>query len=325
MAYDKQSLIPIAGSAKPRRSGIFISYRRDDASGEAGHLAADLGKRFKPEPIFIDIDSIAPGADFEARIEQSLSACRVTFALIGKRWLNTVLPDGTRRLDHEGDLVRKEIALALRQPDIDVVPVLVEGAVMPDADQLPADIADLAKRNAFELSNKRWRYDVGQLCTIVERHNRSFFRHWTRPRLWALAAGVLALAGMAAYGITSSATGENGPPAGRAILVPATVSSAVDECTHQLFTAVDGTVGPLTCPGNQINTLAWQYYAKFNPLVMALGRFATEGQVANTLCSDLKNSTIGTVPKEIEAYRMSALYYGWMFALPPTENDVIRC
>jgi hypothetical protein len=324
MADDKQSVKSTIGPVKLQHSKIFISYRRDDTSGEAGHLSADLGKRFGRENVFIDIDTIAPGVDFETRISQALSACRVMFVLIGNHWLNATLADGTRRLDDERDYVRKEIATGLRRPDVQVVPVLVEGTVMPSADQLPKDIVELAKRNAVELSNKRWRYDLSQLCAIAERYDKWFPRLLRRPRLWLSAASVIALAGIAAFVVTNS-VGGNGTDGNRATLVPATVPPAVDECTHQLLTAVDGTVGPLKCPGNKINTLAWQYYAKFNPLVMTLGRYATEGQVANALCYDLKHSTIGTIPKEVETYQISALYYGWRFVLPPTLNDTISC
>jgi hypothetical protein len=97
--------------------------------------------------------------------------------------------------------------------------------------------------------------------------------------------------------------------------VPATVSPVVDECTHQLFTAVDGTVSPLTCPGNMINVLAWQYY----------GQFATAGQIDNAFCYDVKKGNIETVPKEDEVYQISTLYYGWQFALPPHYEDSLKC
>ncbi len=298
---------------------IFVSYRRDDTSGEAGHLAADLRRRFGRENVFIDIDAIAPGTDFETRINQALDVCRVTFVLIGHHWLDAT-PDGSRRLDNDRDYVRHEIATALRRPDVNVVPVLVEGIAMPAASQLPPDIAELSKRNALELSNKRWRYDVSQLCAAAARYDRWYSRLRNRPRLWAMAVAPLALAGIATVIIANSGTSGN-----RAILVPATVPPVIGECTSQLTTAVDGTVGPLACPGNRINTLAWQYYAKFDPLVMTLGRFATEGEVQSTLCNDLKNSTIATIPKEIEAYQMSARYYGWRFVFSPIVNDTISC
>src|SRR5262249_33310285 len=161
-----------------------------------------------------------------------------------------------------------------------------------------------------ELSNRRWQYDVSQLCAAAARYDRWYSRLLRAPRRWAIALALVAAAVIAAILIASS-----GPSGNRQILVPATVPPVVDECTSQLTTAVDGTVGPLKCPGNRINTLAWQYYAKFDPLVMTLGRLATEGQVASTLCSDLKDSTIATIPKEVEAYQISALYYGWRFVI----------
>jgi TIR domain-containing protein len=47
---------------------IFISYRRDDASYAAGRLYDHLVARF---PIFMDVDTIKPGADFVEAIETS--------------------------------------------------------------------------------------------------------------------------------------------------------------------------------------------------------------------------------------------------------------
>ena len=55
--------------------------------------------------------------------------------------------------------MRLEIAAALRR-DIPVVPVLVRGAKVPRAEQLPADLADLAYRNAVELTHARWKSDM---------------------------------------------------------------------------------------------------------------------------------------------------------------------
>src|SRR4051812_48901491 len=124
---------------------IFISYRREDTSGEAGRLAEDLGARFGRSGIFMDVDSISPGANFEDRIDGALGACQVALVLIGDRWLDARPPDGRRRLDQDGDYVRHEIAAALARRDVTVVPVLVEGATMPTPSELPPDIAGLAK------------------------------------------------------------------------------------------------------------------------------------------------------------------------------------
>jgi hypothetical protein len=49
-----------------------------------------------------------------------------------------------------------------------VIPVLVQGAEMPQADELPDDLAALARRNAFELRDTRWRDDVRSLIAALE-------------------------------------------------------------------------------------------------------------------------------------------------------------
>jgi hypothetical protein len=39
---------------------------------------------------------------------------------------------------------------------------------MPTQDELPEDIAVLARRNALEISPTRWDYDVGRLIEIID-------------------------------------------------------------------------------------------------------------------------------------------------------------
>ena len=92
------------------------------------------------------------------RSEQTES-CSVLLALIGRSWPSATNDDGRRRLDDPGDVVRFETACALRR-DIPVVPVLLQGARMPRADELPDDLKDLAFRNGVELSHPRWPSDV---------------------------------------------------------------------------------------------------------------------------------------------------------------------
>ncbi|MDX6698774.1 MAG: hypothetical protein QOE65_2171 [Solirubrobacteraceae bacterium] len=301
---------------------IFISYRREDTSGEAGRLAEDLESRFGRAGIFMDVDSISPGVNFEDRIDGALAACQVALVLIGDRWLSAQLPDGQRRLDDEADYVRHEIAAALSRADVTVVPVLVEGARMPSPADLPPDISGLAKINAFELSNKRWDYDLGQLCDIAERYEGGVRRVARNVPRWAWAAAAAVVLAAVVAAIVLLATGGSthtspGPPARRAILVPATVPPKVDECATQLRFGVDGTAGPLKCPNGDLNSLAWQYYAKFNLIVMALGPRATPGQVDEAICSDLRANRSVTIPKETDAIRLATLYYGWSFALTP--------
>lgn len=147
--------------------GIFISYRRQDSQSAAGRLADDLKEVIVDMPVFRDVETIAPGVDFVEAINRALQSCGVLLAVIGPRWLTAVDSAGQRRLNNPDDYTRLEIATALKRSDVRVIPVLVEGALMPAPSELPADLQALARRNAVELSDNRWNYDVSRLATTV--------------------------------------------------------------------------------------------------------------------------------------------------------------
>jgi hypothetical protein len=107
----------------------------------------------------MDVNAIQPGRDFRKAIDESIHKCSVLLAILGPGWLESRNGAGQRRLEDGSDFVRLEIASAL-QRDIPVVPVLVRGARMPRADQLPDDLKELAFRNAVELTHARWKSDV---------------------------------------------------------------------------------------------------------------------------------------------------------------------
>jgi len=134
---------------------VFISYRREDTEGQAGRLFDDLTRHFGEDSVFMDVAGIEPGRDFRRVIDEQIASCGVLLAMIGKSWLDAVDESGRRRLDDPTDFVRLETASALRR-DIPVVPVLVHGARMPRAEQLPEGLTELAYRNGVELSHARW-------------------------------------------------------------------------------------------------------------------------------------------------------------------------
>ena len=115
---------------------IFINYRRDDAIGTAGRLHDRLAQSFGRNNLFMDVDHIPAGVDFEVHLNNQVAACKVFLAVIGPNWLNAKDEGGGRRLDNPEDFVAIEIAAALARP-IRVIPVLVDGARMPKAADLP--------------------------------------------------------------------------------------------------------------------------------------------------------------------------------------------
>jgi len=147
---------------------IFISYRRSDSQGEAGRLFDDLVNHFGDTSVFMDVAGIEAGRDFRKVIEESVAKCGVLLVVMGPEWLNSKDEHGVRRLDDPTDFVRIETASALKR-DIPVVPVLVRGAEMPRAEQLPVDLKDLAYRNCVELTHARWRSDIKLLVDALRR------------------------------------------------------------------------------------------------------------------------------------------------------------
>ena len=204
-------------SARPH---VFINYRREDSSGYAGRLRADLAEAFGKGNIFMDIDTIPPGADFGRVVEDRISSSDVVLALIGKHWLSATDTDGRRRLDKPEDWVRLELESALNRADVRVIPTLVGGADPPSSDDLPAGLEALARRHAFELSDARWPHDVehlvhelGGATTVDEPRSRK--RAPGRVVLVGIAI-VLLLAAAAAVGIFAlGGDGSPTPPPGQ--------------------------------------------------------------------------------------------------------------
>jgi hypothetical protein len=107
----------------------------------------------------MDVDAMKPGFDFVKQLDIQVSQCDVVLAIIGTNWFDAHDDKGQRRLDSTHDYVRIELAAALTR-DIPVIPVLVDGAMMPSEDTLPDDLKSLARRHALELRYTRFNSDA---------------------------------------------------------------------------------------------------------------------------------------------------------------------
>src|SRR5262245_58636967 len=101
----------------------------------------------------MDIDTIRPGSDFVEVLDAALARCDVLLALIGRTWLTGTGPNPGRRLDDPRDFVRRELEAAVRRRIV-VIPLLVQDAAMPRVDHLPEVLSPIARRQAFELSDR---------------------------------------------------------------------------------------------------------------------------------------------------------------------------
>ncbi len=149
---------------------IFISYRRDDAAYVTGHINDLLRKEFGDASVFTDVDNIALGVDFRAVLDQTVSQCQVLLAVIGSAWLTVRDQDGQLRLEDPADFVRIEIESALKR-NIPVIPLLVSGATMPAAEDLPDSLQGLAFRNGTHIRpGPDFRVDMARLAKNLQRH-----------------------------------------------------------------------------------------------------------------------------------------------------------
>jgi ABC-type amino acid transport substrate-binding protein len=158
----------MAGPISVASGRIFISYRREEAAYPAGWLYDRLADHFGGSQVFKDVDSIDLGDDFVEVISRAVARCDVLLAVIGQEWLTITDEHGRRRLDSPDDFVRLEIEAALSRR-VRVIPILVDGATMPRAEELPGSLAGLVRRQALELSPARFDTDTSRLLKVLDR------------------------------------------------------------------------------------------------------------------------------------------------------------
>jgi TIR domain len=146
---------------------VFISYRRDDTASAAGWLSDRLAGHLGRQQVFKDVDSIPLGDDAAQVIAAAVASCDAFVVLVGRRWLTASGPDGTRRLADPNDFVRLEIESALAR-DVCVIPVLIDGARMPQPGELPPSLAALAARPPLEFSQNRLEADTMRLLQVLD-------------------------------------------------------------------------------------------------------------------------------------------------------------
>jgi hypothetical protein len=142
---------------------VFISYRRDDAKWQAREIYRSLVQVLPRDHVFMDIDSIPPGADYVEFLEGWVEQCDIMLVLIGPGWVDASDPEtGRRRLENPNDFVRIEVRKGLER-GIPIVPVLLDGAAMPEVSQVPGDLRQLLRRNAEFIEHRTADADVERL------------------------------------------------------------------------------------------------------------------------------------------------------------------
>ena len=129
---------------------IAISYRRADSDAIMGRIRDHLSQHFGDDAVFSDIDNIPLGVDYRRYVQDILSSCKVLLAIVGRNW--TGKTNGSpARIQDKADPVRIEVETAMRRAT-PLIPILVGGAEMPDARDLPESLRQFPFLNAAQVS-----------------------------------------------------------------------------------------------------------------------------------------------------------------------------
>jgi hypothetical protein len=147
---------------------IFISYRREDAPGDARGVCDRLVRSFGKSNVFMDVDSLLAGQRFDRELDKALSKCDVLIAVIGSRWME-LLSEYTR--NGKRDFVHDEIVAALKR-DIVVIPVMIGREAnmppLPPLEDLPENMRELALYQKHNIAHESFARDAAELTAAIK-------------------------------------------------------------------------------------------------------------------------------------------------------------
>jgi hypothetical protein len=135
---------------------VYLSYTRS----ESGAAAIGLRKRLDAIMGFANVwdnAELRAGTSLEEEVRRALDRCSIVVALIGRNAFHSAR---TWQVDEIA------YALAAGKP---VVPVLLDGAAMPDTTDLPESIIGLSRYQTFELHADRMEADLDRLADRIAR------------------------------------------------------------------------------------------------------------------------------------------------------------
>lgn len=253
---------------------IFISYRRaeDNKSYIVGTIHEKLEKAFGKEDVFRDTYDISGGADWRAVLEREINSCKVMLVIMGPDWASLAYPNGEKRLFDPKDVTRWEVETGLRRSMEDnttVIPVLVTGAAIPKAEELPETLRTLLDKNVIHLRNfPDFDHDMEKLVRDIRR-SRGYAEddittEYFEPKTIYIAEGSFWMGSEAGEGIPQHETPQHAVdlPAYRIGKCPVT-NSQYEEFINQTKTPVspimgwDGQKAPQGLGDHPITGVTW--------------------------------------------------------------------
>jgi hypothetical protein len=156
---------------------IFINYRRSDDPRSIGALYGRLEQEFGRDNVLMDEEAYAePGPGYARELAALVARGDVVLAVIGPRWLERL----AMRAGDPEDFVQIEIEAALYQHR-PAIPVLVGGATLPRAEELPEAIRGLVRRGSVSLRPGEFEADCDSLVNALKQAFAAAGRANRRP------------------------------------------------------------------------------------------------------------------------------------------------
>jgi hypothetical protein len=146
---------------------VFISYRRGDTQSFVRRLHKELSSVFPDEGVFLDEGGIDAGNDYVEVLRKEIKNAYVFLPVIGKKWLKAHGDDGKPRIHEKDDVLRHEIALALKE-EITIIPILFQNARMPTESDLPLEIRELARFQGVHIGHSSFDDDIQDILNSVD-------------------------------------------------------------------------------------------------------------------------------------------------------------
>ncbi|MCB1003181.1 MAG: toll/interleukin-1 receptor domain-containing protein [Acidimicrobiales bacterium] len=146
--------------------GIFLSYRRDDSGWVVGRIRQSLSEAFGADRVFYDVLNIEPGLDFIEVIDEHLERSSVFLLVIGDRWTSIEDERGRTRILQPNDPHAYEVRAALAAGKR-IIPILVDGAAMPEEAELPEALHPLTRRNARHITQEIYEEVIERLIKTL--------------------------------------------------------------------------------------------------------------------------------------------------------------
>jgi hypothetical protein len=156
-------------AARIERTKIFVSYRRASTEQVAGRIYDNLAAHFGADNIFFDTAAIPGAVDFRRQIQSAIEQSSSVVAIMGKGWAKRKFRwFAPRSVGEDFVVIELEEAIKKRVP---IVPVLVDGAVMPTVNDFPGSVQSIAYLNAITVrAGRDFQTDMGVLVETLSRY-----------------------------------------------------------------------------------------------------------------------------------------------------------